>query len=193
MTRTHRRRSRRWPILATVIVVGVVAGVLAVSGVFDKAIQELTLPLKHEDIIRQQSREKGVDAALIAAVIYAESKFNDAESSAGARGMMQITPDAAEFIEKQSGGTTFKLDDLSDPEINIRYGTFLLRELLERYDGDSAAALAAYNAGPGNADKWGGSGLSVADIPFPETRAYVEEVLEKQREYRREYGHELGY
>jgi soluble lytic murein transglycosylase len=194
MTRTHRRRRRRWPILGVAaIAVGLVAGVLAVSGVFDKAIQELTLPLKHEDIIRQQSREKAVDAALIAAVIYAESKFNDAESSAGARGLMQITPDAAKFIEKQSGGTTFKLDDLSDPEINIRYGTFLLRELLERYDGDTAAALAAYNAGPGNADKWGGSGLSVADIPFPETRAYVEEVLEKQREYRREYGNELGY
>jgi soluble lytic murein transglycosylase len=193
MSRARRRR-RLWPILgAAAIAVGLVAGVLAVSGVFDKAIQELTLPLKHEDIIRQQSREKGVDAALIAAVIYAESKFNDAESSAGARGLMQITPDAAEFIEKQSGGTSFKVDDLSDPEINIRYGTFLLRELLERYDGDTAAALAAYNAGPGNADDWGGSGLSVGEIPFPETRAYVEEVLEKQRDYRHEYAHELGY
>jgi soluble lytic murein transglycosylase len=195
MTRTQRRRRRRrWPIFgAAAVALGVVVGILAVSGVFDKAIKELTLPLRHEDIIRQQSHEKGVDAALIAAVIYAESKFNDAESSAGARGLMQITPDAARFIEKQSGGTTFNLDDLSDPEINIRYGTFLLKELLERYGGDEAAALAAYNAGPGNADKWGGSGLSVEEIPFPETRAYVEEVLEKQREYRREYAHELGY
>jgi soluble lytic murein transglycosylase len=194
MSRTYRRRRRRWPIFGAVaVVVGLVVGVLAISGAFDKAIQELTLPLRHEDIIRQQSREKGVDAALIAAVIYAESKFNDAESSAGARGLMQITPAAAEFIEKQSGGTTFKIDDLSDPEINIRYGTFLLKELLERYDGDEAAALAAYNAGPGNADEWGGSGLSIEDIPFPETRAYVEEVLDKQREYRQEYGRELGY
>ena len=55
------------------------------------------------------------------------------------------------------------------------------------------AALAAYNAGPGNADEWGGSGLTVEEIPFPETRAYVEEVLEKQREYRKEYARELGY
>jgi soluble lytic murein transglycosylase len=194
MTRTYRRRRKRWPIFGTAaVVLGLLVGILAASGTFDKAIKELTLPLQHEDIIRQQSREKGVDAALIAAVIYAESKFDDAESSAGARGLMQITPDAAKFIEKQSGGTTFKLDDLSDPEINIRYGTFLLKELLERYDGNEAAALAAYNAGPGNADKWGGSHLRVEEIPFPETRAYVEEVLGKQREYRHKYAHELGY
>jgi soluble lytic murein transglycosylase len=189
-----RRRRSRWPIFGGIaIVIGLVVGIMVANGSFDKAIKELTLPLEHEDIIRQQSQEKGVDAALIAAVIDTESKFSDAESSAGARGLMQITPEAAKFIEKQSGGTSFKLSDLSDPEINIRYGTFLLKELLERYDGDTAAALAAYNAGPGNADKWGGAGLSVEEIPFPETRAYVELVLERQKEYRDKYGSELGY
>jgi soluble lytic murein transglycosylase len=194
MTRTSRRRRSRWPLFGAVaVVLGLIVGILIASGAFDRAIKELTLPLKHEDIIVQQSREKGVDAALIAAVIYSESKFNDAESSAGARGLMQITPAAAETVERLSGATTFKIDDLSDPEINIRYGTFLLKEHLERYDGDEVAALAAYNAGPGNADKWGGSGLTVSEIPFPETRAYVEEVLEKQGEYRREYAQELGY
>jgi len=176
-----------------VVVFGLLVGVLVANGTFDKAIKELTLPLEHEDIIRRQAKEKGVDAALIAAVIDTESKFSDAESSAGARGLMQITPAAAKFIEKQSGGTTFKLSDLSNPEINIRYGTFLLKELLERYEGDVVAALAAYNAGPGNADKWGGSGLRVEDIPFPETRAYVETVLERQKEYRDQYASELGY
>jgi soluble lytic murein transglycosylase len=194
MKRKARRRRRRWLALGGgAVVIGLAAGILVASGAFDKAIKELTLPLRHEDVIRQQSREKGVDAALIAAVIYAESKFVDQTSSAGARGLMQITPEAAEFIEKQSGGTTFKLSDLSDPEINIRYGTFLLKELLERYEGDEAAALAAYNAGPGNADKWGGSGLTVAEIPFPETRAYVEEVLDKRAAYRDKYAKELGY
>ena len=189
-----RTRRRRWLGFLTVAgLVGIVAGVLVVSGAFDKAIQELTLPLRHEDIIRQQSREKGVDAALIAAVIYSESKFADQTSSAGARGLMQITPEAAKEIERLSGGTTFKLKDLSDPEINIRYGTFLLHELLERYEGDEAAALAAYNAGPGNADRWGGSSLTVAEIPFPETRAYVEEVLDKRQAYRQKYAKELGY
>jgi soluble lytic murein transglycosylase len=173
--------------------VGLVLGLLVASGAFDEALQELTLPLHHEDVIRQQAAEKEVDAALIAAVIYSESKFSDQESSAGARGLMQITPEAADTIARNSHATTFELKDLGNPEINIKYGTFLLRELLDRYEGDEAAALAAYNAGPGNADKWGGVDLSVADIPFPETRAYVEEVLEKRDEYRRKYAKELGY
>ncbi len=193
MSRKVRARRRRAAFGAVAVLAGLGVAYLIASGTFDHAIKELTLPLRHEDVIRQQANEKGVDAALIAAVIYSESKFSDAESSAGARGLMQITPEAAKFIEKQSGGTTFKLDDLSDPEINIRYGTFLLRELLDRYDGDEAAALAAYNAGPGNADKWGGADLTVEEIPFPETRAYVEEVLEKREEYRQKYAKELGY
>jgi soluble lytic murein transglycosylase len=188
----RKRRRRRLIIGASIVVAGIVAGVL-LAGTVDRAIQELTLPLKHEDVIRQQSREKGVDAALIAAVIYSESKFSDRTSSAGARGLMQITPEAANEIERHSGGTTFKLGDLGDPEINIRYGTFLLRELLDRYDDDVVAALAAYNAGPGNVDKWGGSGLTMEEIRFPETRAYVEEVLDKQRAYRDKYAKELGY
>lgn len=189
-----KRRRRRLAIGAAMVAAGIAAGVLlGVVGTLDRAIQELTLPLRHEDVIRQQAREKHVDASLIAAVIYAESKFSDRTSSAGARGLMQITPEAANEIERHSGGTTFKLKDLGDPEINIRYGTFLLHELLDRYNGDVVAALAAYNAGPANVDKWGGSTLSVAGIPFPETRAYVEEVLDKQRAYRDKYAKELGY
>src|SRR4030095_10660074 len=103
---------------------------------------------------------KNVDASLIAAVIYAESRFQDQTSHAGARGLMQITPDTANDIERRSGGTTFEVKDLSDPQINISYGTYYLRELLQRYDGNKVAALAAYNAGPGNADAWGGSDMS---------------------------------
>ncbi len=185
---------RRLALGAGAVAVGVVAGTaLGVFGTVDHAIQELTLPLRHEDVIRQQSAEKEVDAALIAAVIYSESKFVDQTSSAGARGLMQITPEAAREIERLSGGTTFELDDLSDPEINIRYGTFLLRELMARFDGDEVAVLSAYNAGPSHAEEWGGSDLEVEEIPFPETRAYVEEVLDKRDAYRDEYRQELGY
>jgi soluble lytic murein transglycosylase len=194
MKRKARRRRRRWLALGSgAVVIGLVAGVMVATGAFDKAIQELTLPLRHEDVIRQQAKEKDVDAALIAAVIYSESKFEDQTSSAGARGLMQITPEAADTIARNSDATSFELDDLGDPEINIRYGTFLLKELLERYDGDEVAALAAYNAGPGNADEWGGSGMTIDDIPFPETRAYVEEVLDKREAYRHKYAKELGY
>lgn len=194
MKRKARRRRRRWLALGAVaVVVGIGVGVLVAGGVFDRALQELTLPLRHEDIIRQQADEKEVDAALIAAVIYSESRFRDQTSHAGARGLMQITPAAANEIERLSGGTTFKLSDLSDPEINIRYGTFFLRELLDRYDGDEVAALAAYNAGPSNADAWGGSSLRLEQIPFDETRGYVAEVLDKQHAYRDTYGKELGY
>jgi soluble lytic murein transglycosylase len=192
--RKKTRRRRRLLVGGTAVVAGVAVGLaLGLFGKFGDVIQELTLPLRHEDIIRQQASEKRVDASLIAAVIYAESKFDDRTSSAGARGLMQITPQAAKDIERHSGGTTFHLGDLSDPEINIRYGTFLLRELLDRYEGDVVAALAAYNAGPGNVDRWGGSDLTVAEIPFPETRAYVEDVLDKQRAYRDKYAKELGY
>jgi soluble lytic murein transglycosylase len=177
---------------------GVVAAALAVVGVtqlgvFDDTIREVTLPLRHEDIIRQQARDKGVDPALIAGVIYAESRFVDQTSHAGARGLMQVTPDTANGIEQRSGGTTFDPStDLSDPQINIQYGTYYLDELLARYEGNEVAALAAYNAGPGNADAWGGSELELDEIEFAETREYVDQVLTKRDEYTKNYARELG-
>lgn len=179
-------------VLVGLAAVGVVAIVL-LSDFFERGIKEVTLPLRHENVIRQQAEEKNVDAALIAAVIYNESRFVDQTSSADARGLMQITPQTAKEIEKLSGGSTFELDDLSDPELNIRYGTFYLRHLLDIYNDDPVAALAAYNAGPGNAEAWGGSTMTIDDIEFPETREYVQNVLEKQREYRHIRELELGY
>jgi soluble lytic murein transglycosylase len=187
------RRRRRLLVAGGVGVVAVVAVVLGLSGVFNKVIQELTLPLRHEDIIRQQAADKGVDASLIAGVIYAESRFRDQTSHAGARGLMQITPSTAKEIERLSGGTTFKVTDLSDPDINIRYGTFYLAALLARFDDNEVAALAAYHAGPTAVEEWGGSSLALDDIPLEETRDYVAEVLDKRGDYRREYAEELGY
>ncbi len=174
----------------------VVVGALVAIGIsrldVGDAIKEITLPLRHDDIIRQQASEKDVDPALIAAVIYAESRFVDQKSSAGALGLMQITPQTAKGIEAASGGTTFVTSDLSDPEINISYGAFYLRHLLDRYSDNEVAALAAYNAGIGNVDGWGGADLTVGDIKFPETRGYVQEVMEKQKEYAQKYQAELG-
>ncbi|HEU4804059.1 MAG TPA: lytic transglycosylase domain-containing protein [Solirubrobacterales bacterium] len=184
------RLGRLFLIVAVLLVIAVVIGVsrFDIGGTID----ELTLPLRHDDIIRQQAREKGVPADLIAAVIYEESKFEDQTSSAGARGLMQITPDTADTIETLSGGETFVYDDLADPDLNIRYGTFYLAYLLDKYDGDVVAALAAYNAGEGNADAWGGAKMKIDDIEFPETYDYVKDVLERREQYRDKYAEELG-
>ncbi len=176
--------------MATLLLVAIGYGVSRID--FGDTLKELTLPLRHDDIIRQQAREKDVPADLIAAVIFAESRFRDQTSDAGARGLMQITPDTADTIEKLSGGETFVYEDLADPDLNIRYGTFFLRHLLDRYEDNELAALAGYNAGITNADAWGGSGMDVGDIGFAETRSYVEDVLERRREYREKYRSELG-
>src|SRR4051812_42481157 len=185
-----RRRRWVWIAVAAALGIGLAIGISRID--VEKAIRELTLPLQHDDIIRQQAADKGLDPALIAAVIYAESRFHDQESHAGARGLMQITPATAHVIERLSGGSTFVTSDLSDPEINIRYGSYYLRYLLDRYNGDEVAALAAYNAGTGNVDRWGGADIELEDIDFPETRAYVEQVLDKRQEYRDEYASDLG-
>ena len=164
-----------------------------------QAVREISLPLRHEDIVRQQAEEKALDPALLAAVIYAESRFRDGQvSPAGAQGLMQLTPETARFIARKSGGTAFVLDDLATPQVNISYGAWYLRYLLERYGGNRPFALAAYNAGEGNVDRWidaarrRGEALTVDAIPFPETRAYVERVQHARRRYRESYAGELG-
>jgi len=173
------------------------AGVLLYP-VLHHAAKEITLPLRHEDIIRQQAARKHLDPALIAAVIYAESKFNPRDSSTGAKGLMQIQPDTARFIARRSGGTAFSVADLSDPQTNISYGSYYLRYLLDGYRGNATLALAAYNGGETNVDAWirksgrGLAGFRESDIPFAETRAYVERVLQARRDYRDNYANELG-
>ena len=187
--------TRRGKLLRLVLILAAVGGIAAfVLSRFDfgDAIKEVTLPLRHEDIITQQAERHDIDAALIAAIINQESNFIDQTSSAGARGLMQITPDTAETIETLSGGETFVFDDLANPDLNIRYGVYFLNHLLDRFEGNEIAALAAYNGGPENAEAWGGSDLEIDDIQFEETRLYVESVLEKRELYRENYAEELG-
>ena len=191
--RVRRRRKRLGLALATLV------GVLLVIGLhpLKHAVQEITLPLRHEDIIRQQAHDKHLDPALVAAVIYQESKFSDRTSVAGARGLMQITPDTARFIAKQSGGIRFSMADLGTPQINIAYGTWYLRWLLDRYSGRTTLAIAAYNAGFGHVDDWvrkagGPDSFDPKTIPYPETRNYVQQVLERRKDYARHYSRELG-
>src|SRR4051794_389837 len=100
------QRRRRLLGLGLVVVI-LVAGFSTVLPRVDHAVKEVTLPLRHEDIIRQQAKDKDVDASLIAGVIYAESRFRDQTSHAGARGLMQITPATAQEIAQKSGGIAF--------------------------------------------------------------------------------------
>ena len=193
--RRSRARRRKLAILLAGAAIAVAAGV----GPLGDAVREITLPLRHEDIIRQQARDKDLDPALIAAVIYAESRFRDGQTSAaGAQGLMQITPATAHDIARKSGGTEFVVGDLATPQVNISYGAWYLRYLLGRYAGNETLALAAYNGGEGNVDRWIGEAqqrerdLTIGEIPFPETRHYVHNVEERKGEYRDRYGDELG-
>ncbi len=177
----------------------VVLAVVLAMPLFRKAVTEFTLPLSNADVIRQQAAAKHLDAALVAGVIYAETKFDPRPSSAGAEGLMQILPATAEFLAHRSGATRFKVSDLSVPQVNIAYGTYYLRYLLDEYGGSKLLALAAYNAGEANVDRWLVEArvhhhkLTVARIPFPETRDYVSRVVHAQHDYRQAYASELGY
>ena len=177
----------------------VIVAVLSLVKPADHVVREIQLPLRHEDIIRQQAADKGVDASLIAAVIYTESRFRDQTSRAGAKGLMQLMPDTADYIARKSGGTKFERADLATPQINIAYGTWYLRYLLDKYKGNTILTLAAYNAGEGKVDEWRanaaakGEKFKVADhIPFKETRDYVHRVLSARSDYRKKYARELG-
>jgi soluble lytic murein transglycosylase len=150
----------------------------------------LRYPLEYEHIVRGHAEQYELDPALLAAVIYRESEFDaDARSSSGAIGLMQLLPETAEGIAQLTGGNRFVVDDLYDPEINVRYGSFYLRRLLRKYD-DERLALAAYNAGQANVDEWIAEGRE--EIPFPETREFVENVLDARELYARAYADELG-
>jgi soluble lytic murein transglycosylase len=203
--RPRRSRSRRrqlarrvaWLLASVVVLGGLIAAVVAPR--VNKAVQEVVLPLRHEDIIRQQAADKGLDPALIAGVIYTESRFRDQTSHAGAKGLMQLLPSTAHDIARKSGGTAFVQGDLANPQVNISYGSFYLRYLLQRYGGNEVLAIAAYNAGEGRVDQWifdarhkGEAFDRARHIPFPETRHYVQQVLDARSRYRSEYPRELG-
>ena len=151
--------------------------------------ERLRYPLAYDAIIRGHARNYDLDPALLAAVIYQESKFRaDVRSPSGAVGLMQLLPDTAKGIALRTGGSQFRVEDLYDPELNVRYGSWYLRHLLDKY-GDEAIALAAYNAGQRNVDEWRAEGKG---IQFGETRAYVARVSELKQVYRRAYASELG-
>jgi soluble lytic murein transglycosylase len=152
--------------------------------------QRLRYPLRYSEYVRVHAREHDLDPALVAAVIYQESKFrSDAKSSSGAIGLMQITPSTARGIAIRTHGSAFHTDDLYNPEINIRYGAWYLKNLFEKYNSEKLV-LAAYNAGQGNVDRWRANG---EPVQFAETRAYVKRVERLKTIYRKAWAKQLGY
>jgi len=171
---------------AAAVVAGVAAWLLLAP---PNEVQRLRYPLRYASIVRGHAHNYDLDPALLAAVIETESKFKaNAKSSSGAIGLMQLLPSTAHGIAVHTGGNNFHTEDLYNPEINVRYGAWYLRHLLDKYD-DERDALAAYNAGQDNVDRWlaGGSG-----IRFSETRAYVNRVEKLKRIYRDVWGSQLG-
>jgi soluble lytic murein transglycosylase len=172
-------------ILVLILVAAVSVGFVYLRTGEPTFIDRVRYPLRYEQIVRGHARNYHLDPALVAAVIYQESKFRPrAKSSSGAIGLMQLKPETAEGIAIRTGGTQFRTSDLYDPEINIRYGSWYLRHLLDKY-GDEKSALAAYNAGQRNVDRWRDEGKG---IQFSETRAYVDRVEHLKGVYARAYG-----
>jgi soluble lytic murein transglycosylase len=176
--------------LFVLVAVAAAVGGLGAVHVADPAwYARLRYPLEYEAIVRGHARNYSLDPALLAAVIYQESRFRvRAESPSGAVGLMQLLPSTARGIAARTGGTRFRVQDLYDPEINVRYGSWYLRHLLDKY-GDVETALAAYNAGQRTVDRWRDDG---GGIRFEETRAYVREVAAARDVYARIYAEELG-
>ncbi|MBO7187575.1 MAG: lytic transglycosylase domain-containing protein, partial [Clostridia bacterium] len=136
------------------------------------------------------SQKNDLSPYLVYAVILAESSFNkNVVSSAGAVGLMQVMPSTAKFIAKNLGEIEY---DLFDAKTNIKFGTYYLRYLLDKFS-VLETALLAYNAGEGTVKNWlknseySKDGVSIFNVPFKETREYLEKILKYQKKYQKLY------
>jgi len=153
-------------------------------------------PQPNRDLVFAAAYEYNIDPYLVFAVMRAESKFETtAKSTKGARGLMQIMPATGRWIAEQQGIKDFDPDQLHDPETNIRFGCWYLASLSREFDDRLPLVAAAYNAGRGKTrqwvveGQWNGNPAELDKIPFPETRAYVGNVLANYRAYRAIYAH----
>lgn len=184
-----------WAIAA---VIAVIAVCFTSSHLMNKNNQEFLktqYPIKYSEYVEEYCRKYNVSKALVYAVIRTESGFReDAGSSAGALGLMQIIPETFEWLQlmREAVGD-YVTDDLYKPEINIDYGVYFLSYLLEKYESEECA-VAAYNAGFGAVDEWletpenSSDGIHLDYIPFDETREYVKRVESAKEMYQQIYG-----
>lgn len=157
---------------------------------FSPEIAKIFYPLKYWDIICLQAQENNIDPYLIAAIIKTESNFNPlAVSPKGAKGLMQIMPQTGESVAKEIGNKDFTSGQLFIPEVNILLGAHYVADLFFEFQNNSILALASYNGGIGNVRKWlSEKGCthfdSIDQIPFPETRYFVQRVVWNHKVYK---------
>lgn len=151
-------------------------------------------PLRYEETLRREAVRHGVDPLLVAAIARVESHFNpSAVSSQGAIGVMQVMPSTGAWVAEKIRLSNWREERLYDPQTNIRVGTWYLSYLLDKFNGRVPPAIAAYNGGSTNVQKWlstgtwDGTATKSRRIPFPETRRYVEKVMRAYEWYRRAY------
>ncbi|MFL0267776.1 lytic transglycosylase domain-containing protein [Candidatus Clostridium radicumherbarum] len=146
-------------------------------------ISKILYPFNYVDSINKYSKKYNLDPYLISAVIKTESNYKSrALSSKNAYGLMQITPDTAEWAAKQMKLDDYKNEKLFDPDYNINMGCWYLDNLKKEFNGNMDLVLAAYNGGRGNVEKWladsehSKDGVSLHYIPFKETDKYIKRV-----------------
>lgn len=158
------------------------------------AFIKLMYPIKYSHIVEKRSKEFGIDKYLVYSVMRTESKFKeDAVSDAGAKGLMQLMDETAKECNEKGGFGYNIPDEILDPEVNITLGCYYLKRLIDNYYGDISLAITAYNGGTGNVGKWlkdsnlsdGDGGL--LDIPFEETKGYVDKVIFSYGKYKEIY------
>jgi soluble lytic murein transglycosylase len=180
--------------LIRVAIVFVALGILLSIAFGSSWVQRMLNPIRYVDVITLHSRRHGLDPFLVAAVMRVESGYqSDAVSPKGARGLMQLMPDTGRWAAGCLGIQGYSDDLLFEPNANIRIGAWYLRQLLNQFGGNVGVALAAYNGGPSNvekwlsAGKWSGSIDDLQQIPFAETARYVDRVSRAYELYLRAY------
>lgn len=204
---SHRKKSRNSEsgcggCFAKFIVFALIFSALGYGGykLFSEAglknrILQSQYPIKYSSLVKKYAKENDLDQALVYAVIRTESRFDlYAVSVTKAKGLMQVQDETGEDCAKELHMKGYSPDKLFEPEINIKIGCYYLSKMMKNYNNDVRKAVAAYNAGPGNVDKWLRSNSycdengNLVDIPFPETKNYVEGVVKAQRIYKEVYG-----
>lgn len=159
---------------------------------------KLMYPINYEEEIKQYSEQYGLDPYLLLAIIQVETRFEtDKISKKGAFGLMQLMPETSDWIIKQGGFPEYCDEELLEPAINIHLGSWYLASINNKFDNNMIATIAAYNAGPSIVNKWltdgtwDGTEENIDQIPYGETRHYVQRVLYFYDRYQWIYEHDF--